>query len=223
MSLVDTRGIPQVLLLFTDDTHPPPIFTYHAFYLTDSAGHDYGAHHEGLRKALDETDVRVGRVLKVLEERGLFESTLFVITGDHGMAATDTSLAANQVELLPSKGMKAVVPSPLIYLIDMDVTVEPAADGRTATVTVLANDPDETGERPPVAGAEVVASAQGRVISRASTDSYGVAGLAIPANLSPQEVVLSISHDDFNPRHLRLDGANVVDDLREVLYANLGS
>ena len=223
MSTVDTRGIPQVLLLFTEDTHPPPIFVYHSLYLTDSAGHDYGPHHEGLRAALDETDTRIGRVLKMLDERGLFESTLFVITGDHGMAAVDASLAANQVGLLPNKGMKAVVPAPLVYLIDMDVAVEPAADGRTATVTVLANDPDETGEKPPVAGAEVVASAQGRVISRATTDSYGVAGLPIPVDLSPGDVMLSIHHDDFNPRHLRLDGASVIDDLREALYKNLGS
>lgn len=223
MSTVDTRSIPQVLLLFTEDTHPPPIFVYHSLYLTDSAGHDYGPHHEGLRAALDETDARIGRVLKMLDERGLYESTLFVLTGDHGMAAIDASLVANQVGLLPGKGMKAVVPAPLVYLIDMDVAVEPSSDGRTATVTVLANDPDETGERPPVAGAEIIASAEGRVISRASTDSYGVAGLPIPVDLSPGDVVLSISHDDFNPRHLRLDGASIVDDLRGVLYENLGS
>ncbi len=218
MATVDARGMAQVALLFSEDSHPPPMFVYHALYVTDAAGHDYGPHHEGLRAALDESDKRLGRVLKLLEDKGLFDSTLFVITSDHGMAAIDTSLAANQAGLLPRQGMKAVVSEHLVYLIDMDVVAQPAADGRTAMITVLANDPDESGEKPPVAGAEIVARAGDRVIAQAKTDSYGVAGLPIPADLSPSDIVLTVSHDGFNPRHLRLDGTNVVDDLRQVLY-----
>jgi hypothetical protein len=30
--------------------------------------------------------------------------------------------------------------------------------------------------------------------------------------------VIAVHHDDYNPRHLRLDGSNVVLDLRELLY-----
>jgi hypothetical protein len=40
----------------------------------------------------------------------------------------------------------------------------------------------------------------------------------LPVELSPEDVVLSVHHDDYNPRHLRLDGSNVVMDLRELLY-----
>ena len=220
-ALVDNRGIAQAVQLFTDESHPPPLFLFHEIVLLDGVGHDFGPHSPALRAALEETDRRLGHVLHTLEERGLFESTLFVVTTDHGMAPTDASLAANQAELLPREGMKAVVPAPMVYLIDLDVAVEPAADGRTVTVTVLANDPDETGERPPVAGAAVTASAHGRTLARGKTDSYGVAGLPLPVDLSPHDVVLSIHHDDFNPRHLRLDGSNVLEDLREFLYEGL--
>jgi phosphonoacetate hydrolase len=216
---VDSRGIAQVLVLFTEDSHPPPSFVFHEFTLPDGTAHDYGPHHSGHRAAVDETDVRIGRVLRMLEERGLFESTLFVVVADHGMAATDTSLAGAQVELLQRQGMKAVVPSPLIYLIDMAVEIEHARDGRTATITVLANDADTIGEQPPVAGAEVTVSGPLRaVLARATTDVGGVAGVPLPADVPAHGIVVSVHHDDYNPRHLRLDGSSIVLDLRELLY-----
>ncbi len=216
---VDSRGIAQVLVLFTDASHPPPIFVFHEFTLPDGTAHDYGPHHPGHRDAIDETDKRIGRILRMLDERGLFESTLFLIVADHGMAATNVELAADQVELLPREGMKAVVPAPLIYLLDMAVEIEHARDGRTATLTVLVNDADASGERPPVAGAEVTVSGpQGIVVARAKTDSGGVAGVPLPADLPAHDIVIAIHHDDYNPRHLRLDGSSIALDLRELLY-----
>jgi phosphonoacetate hydrolase len=219
MAMVDNRGLAQVLVLFTDDTHPPPMFVYHALYLTDASGHDYGPHHEAVAEALAETDLRLGRILGVLEERGLLDGTLLVITADHGMATVDVSLKANQVGLLPRQGMKVHVSDGLVYLLDMAVDVAPSADGRTATITVLENDADESGERPPIEGAEVVVSGPGgTVLARARTDRYGVAGVPLPPDLAPEEVVVAVRHDDFNPRHLRLDGTSVLPDLRELLY-----
>jgi len=217
-AIVDARGVAQVLVLYTEEGHPPPAFMYHNFALTDGVGHDYGPHHAGQKDALDETDRRIGHVLDMMEEAGLFDSTLFVLTADHGMAPTKAELAANQVQLLPDEGMKAVATSPLVYLLDMDVDIEHARDGRTATVTVLANDPDETGERPYVAGAEITVSAHGKVETRARTDDYGVAGLPLMVDETSHEVILTIEHQGFNPRHMRLDGTNVVLDLRESLY-----
>ncbi len=218
-AIIDSRGIAQVVLLFSDDTHPPPIFTFHDFLLTDGAGHDFGPHSDELRIALEQIDQHIGRLLRTLEERGLLDSTLFIIAADHGMAATRTELAANQVELLPKEGMKAVVPAPLVYLIDMAVEVRHARDGRTATLTVLANDPDESGERPPVSGADVTVSGpEGRVLASARTDSHGVAGVPLPADVPATDLLLAIRHEDYNPRHMRLDGTSVVLDLREALY-----
>ena len=224
-SVVDNRGVAQVIALFTEDAHPPPIFTFHEFLLTDGAGHDFGPHHEALRAALDETDLRIGRILSTLDERGLFDSTLFIITADHGMAATRSELAANQVEMLPKEGMKAIVPSPLVYLLDMAVDIEHSGDGRTATITVLANDVDTSGEQPPIVDAEVVVSRHGtEVLARARTDSGGVAGVPLPAEVPASDVLITIHHDDYNPRHLRLDGSDVETlDLRELLYGEVSS
>ena len=222
-SIVDNRGLAQALVLFSDDSHPPPMFTFHEFVLVDGVGHDYGPHHEGLRLAVDETDQRIGRILRALDEQDMFDSTLFVITADHGMAATRTELAANQVELLPAKGMKAVVAAPLIYLLDMAVEVEHARDGRTATITVLANDIDTSGERPPVADAEVtVSGADGAILANVRTDSHGVVGVPLPVDASPQELLITVEHEEYNPRHLRLDGSSVVQDLRALWRDTFG-
>jgi hypothetical protein len=218
-STVDTRGVAQAVLLFEEDSHPPPIFTFHELVLTDGTGHDFGPHSEELRAALAETDRRVGRLLAALERLGYLDSTLFIITADHGMAPTRAELAANQVDLLPQEGMKAIVPAPLVYLLDMAVEIEHARDGRTATITVLANDPDTNGDQPAVAGAEIVVSGQGgQVLARSRTDEYGVAGVPLPPELPAGEVMITVHHDDYNPRHVRLDGSSVALDLRELLY-----
>ncbi|MEX2245688.1 MAG: alkaline phosphatase family protein [Dehalococcoidia bacterium] len=218
-STVDNRGLAQAIVLYSDDSHPPPKFMFHELVLTDGAGHDYGPHSEGVRTALDETDVRVGRILDTLEAQGLIEGTLFIITTDHGMAPTDASLKANQVQAVVDAGMKAVVPAPLVYLIDMAVEVTVHEDGRTAMVEVLANDADTSGERPPVEGAEVVLTTHNaQVLARARTDGGGTCGLPLPANVTPDEMYLIVQHDDYNPRHLRLDGTPVMEDLRAVLY-----
>jgi hypothetical protein len=206
-SIIDNAGLGQARTLFSEDSHPPPIFTFHEIVITDSVGHDYGPHDQGLRDALDETDVRFGRLLRTLEERDLLDSTLFIIASDHGMAATRAELKANQVGLLPQEGMKAVVPAPFVYLLDMAVEV--------------AHAPDASGQRPPIVGAEIIVSGHdGEVLTNANADSGGVAVVPIPADRTNDQVIITVMHQDYNARRLRLDGSSVVLDLREVLYGD---
>ncbi|MDO8616585.1 MAG: alkaline phosphatase family protein [Dehalococcoidia bacterium] len=225
-SYTDIQALAQALLLFGDPaadpaagSQPPPVFTYQEFSLTDAVGHDYGPHHPAVLDALVECDKRIGKVLSVLDQRGLFDSTLFVITADHGMAPINTELAANQVQAVLDAGLKAVIPAPLVYLIDMEVIAEPAMDGRTVTMTVLENDADKHGEKAAVEGAEVrVITHGGSVSAEATTDRFGVAGLPLPVSEEPEHIVISVHHENFNPRHIRLDGSNVVEDVRARLY-----
>ena len=100
----DIQALTQSLMLFDNDTQPPPIFTYHESSLTDAVGHDYGPHHEAMRDALIETDKRIGKILALLDRRGLFDSTLFVISADHGMAQTDIELAADPAQAVIDAG-----------------------------------------------------------------------------------------------------------------------
>jgi phosphonoacetate hydrolase len=218
-SRTDNQGLAQSLMLFDNDSQPPPVFTYHEFSLTDAVGHDYGPHHEAVRDALAETDRRIGKILSVLDRRGLFDSTLFVISADHGMAQTDVELAADPAQAVIDAGLKAVVTSPLIYLLDQEVTIEPSADGRTVNVTVLENDADARGEKPTLSRVQVeVIGRHGRVLATATTDAFGVTGLPLPASEKPKSLVVRVEHERFNTRHLRLDATNVVEDVRERLY-----
>jgi len=216
---IDNRALAQARQLFLDDSHPAPIFVFHEFSQPDSSAHDYGPHHEGAREALDETDVRIGHLLRTLEARGLFQSTLFVVTTDHGMATQDVSLRANPARIPQRDGMAAVTTEPLIYLRDLRVEIVVQRDGRTAQVTVLDNDAAPSGEHPPVEGAEIlVTDHRDGKVARVVADSNGVAGLAIPADLEPADLRIAVHADGFNPRHMRMDGTNFAVDLGEVLY-----
>jgi hypothetical protein len=216
-SLGDIHGMVQSLMLFGSDELPAPKFTFHEFAMTDACGHDYGPHHPAVLDAMIETDKRIGKILGVLDARGLFDSTLFVITTDHGMAPIDHERAAYQTEVVVASGLKAVCPAPLVYLLDMAVMAEASADGRTVSVTILANDADEHGENPPVGGAAVQVIAHGKPVAETKTDAHGTCGLPLPGE-DPANLVLRVEHEAYNPRHLRLDGTNVVEDIRQRLY-----
>jgi phosphonoacetate hydrolase len=218
-ALLDARGMAQLMVLFDDPSHPAPVFVAHEFSLTDGAGHDYGAHGDGLRTALAETDRRLGQVLDMLDAKGLLASTLFVFTADHGMAAQDVSLNANPARHPERSGIKTITGEPMIWLRDLDITVEAAPDGRTARVIVHDNDPDLSGDKPPVANAQVlVHSHPDTVVAKVTTNDTGIAGFATPADVPPADIVLSVHHPDYNPRHVRLDGRNLTIDLSRELY-----
>ncbi|GIW46031.1 MAG: hypothetical protein KatS3mg077_3313 [Candidatus Binatia bacterium] len=218
-AILDARGLAQLLALLDDPSLPPPVFVAHEFALTDGAGHEYGPHGAGLRAALAETDRRLGIVLDVLERKGLASSTLFVLTSDHGMAAQRVELKANPARHPERIGMRTITGEPMIWLRDMAVRVERAADGRTARVFVFDNDADPSGELLPLEGAEVrVTAGSDRLVAHLRTNAAGVAGFAIPADRAAHEIALSVRHPEFNPRHLRLDGTGLFPSARERLF-----
>jgi hypothetical protein len=158
----------------------------------------------------------------MLEAKQLLDSTLFVFTSDHGMAAQDITLRANPARHPERIGMKAITGEPMIWLRDLAVEVERAGDGRTARVIVADNDADTSGERPLLADVEVLVHAHGggaaSLLARVTTNDAGVAGFATPADIDASQIVLSVRHPDFNPRHMRLDGESLCVDLRRELY-----
>ena len=216
-AVADARGMAQVALLFEATDHPPPEFVFHEFALTDAAGHDYGPHGDGLREALDETDVRVGQVLEILRKRNLEEGTLFVVTTDHGMAYQDTALAANPVRHLERAGMRAVTAEPMVWLRDLRVELSRASDGRTARVQVSDADADPHGDHAPVAGVAIdVVDRPDRPLGSYVTDRSGSAALTTPPDVPSERIALALRHDHYNPRHLRLDGHSLAPDPRRL-------
>jgi hypothetical protein len=84
---------------------------------------------------------------------------------------------------------------------------------------VCDNDADAGGEKPPVAGVEIlVRGPRNTGLAEVKTNDAGIAGLSTPADVAPADIALAVRHPDYNPRHLRLDGTNLVSDLRRELY-----
>ena len=220
MGEIDNRALAQARQLFMDPTHPKPIFVYQEFSQPDAAAHDYGPHHEGAREALDETDRRIGHILRLLDEQGIFDSTLFIITTDHGMATQDVTLNANPARIPERAGMAAITTEPFVYLRDLHITVHVQPDGRTARVTVLDNDADTTGERPPLVADILVSDHTDGRVAKTATNADGVAGFAIPPDMRAHDLRLAVHADGFNSRHMLMDGSNLALDLRHVLYGS---
>ena len=222
-SLLDTRGLAQIIELLRRDDLPVPSFVYHELAVTDGAGHEYGPHHDGLVDALEETDRRIGHVLAELDRRGLFDDTLFVVSADHGMAPQDVALNANAAAHVLDAGFEAIVAEPMIWLRDVEVIVERKPDHRTARLTVVRHDADEAGEHAPVEGAEVTVSAhlpgrEPRELARGRTDANGLFGFATPSDLATEQIAIAVHARGYNARHLRADGTPLTFDLRAHLY-----
>jgi hypothetical protein len=223
--VVDIRGMAQLAAMLEHLDGRVPDFVAHEFVLTDGAGHDYGPHHEGLREALYRTDARIGKVLELLAERGAIDSTLFVITSDHGMAPQRIELAANPTVEPSRHGIKGVFAEPMIYLRDLAVECARARD-RTLRVIVLDNDLVTSGtdlqvrgsEHPPVEGVTVKLEHDGRVIGESTTSASGAVAFPTPANLRDDQLVVRIDHPEFNSRSVRADGRPITIDLRKHLY-----
>jgi Type I phosphodiesterase / nucleotide pyrophosphatase len=222
--IVDIRGMAQVINLFDHCGDEAPVFVAHEFVLTDGAGHDYGPHHDGLREALYRTDKRIGAVLEMFRARGLFDSTLFVVTSDHGMAAQRVELKANPAREPERAGIQGVFAEPMIYLRDLRVELERARDLRSLRVTVLDNDHLPDGEHPPLAGARITLNGRGgAVLAESRTPESGRVAFATPADVSDTELTVSIELKGFNSRKLKADGTSLAKDIRQILYANLNS
>ena len=234
-SVLDTRGMAQVVELFTREDREGPDFVYHELIITDGAGHYFGPHDPGLRTALDESDRRVSRVLDLLEDAGRLDQTCFIVAADHGMSPQNTSLRANPARHVKRIGMQCVVAEPMVWLLDLAVWVRRAADGRTARVRVLENDAGPTGDRPAVEGAEVIVTLERRgygdshgdgqghgkpseELARGRSGPDGVFGFATPADVDSAEIVVTVSAEGFNPRRLIPGAGPLALDLCQALY-----
>ena len=93
------------------DERGPPKYLGISMYLTDAAGEKSGPHGDALRRALVDTDERVGRLLALYDDAGIFDSTLFVVTADHGMELQDVARAGNPTANVNAVATDAVMPS----------------------------------------------------------------------------------------------------------------
>ena len=70
----------------------PPVFTWVNFTLTDSAFHEGGPYSEMAASAVRDSDARLGRILEVVEQSGVWEDCAFFLVADHGMEESDPAV-----------------------------------------------------------------------------------------------------------------------------------
>jgi predicted AlkP superfamily pyrophosphatase or phosphodiesterase len=78
----------------------PPLFTWVNFTLTDSAFHEGGPYSEMAASAVRDCDARLGRILEVVEQSGLWEDCAFFLVADHGMEESDPAVQGDWDEAL---------------------------------------------------------------------------------------------------------------------------
>ena len=102
-SSVDAIGLDQVLGLWREDE--PPRLTWWNTTLTDSAHHAGGPGSAIARAGLRDADRRLGVWLDLVEERGLLDDVVVLMTADHGMQGADAACTGDWDEALEAAGI----------------------------------------------------------------------------------------------------------------------
>ncbi|MCU1589082.1 MAG: type phosphodiesterase/nucleotide pyrophosphatase [Frankiales bacterium] len=95
---VDAAGLTQMLALWGDEA--PPRLTWWNTTLTDSGHHAGGPGSVIARASLRDADRRLGVWLDLVQERGLLDDTVVLLTADHGSEAADPSCNGDWDEAL---------------------------------------------------------------------------------------------------------------------------
>ncbi len=100
---VDAIGLEQVLGLWREEV--PPRLMWWNTTLTDSAHHAGGPGSDIARAGLRDADRRLGVWLDLVEERGLLDDVVVLMTADHGMEGADTACTGDWDEALEAAGI----------------------------------------------------------------------------------------------------------------------
>jgi predicted AlkP superfamily pyrophosphatase or phosphodiesterase len=91
-SRIDHTAVEQFQRVWSGAEGDPPVFTWVNFTLTDSAFHEGGPYSEMAASAVRDSDARLGRILDVVEQAGVWEDCAFFLVADHGMEESDPAV-----------------------------------------------------------------------------------------------------------------------------------
>lgn len=110
-SVIDHMGTEQATGVlrgdYRDEHYPLPRFMWVNFTLTDAAMHEGGPHSEMAAAAVRDSDARLGEILSVLEDRGVFDECAFTLVADHGMEESDRTCTGDWDVTLRAAGIRA--------------------------------------------------------------------------------------------------------------------
>ena len=100
---IDAAGLDQVLGLWREEE--PPRLMWWNTTLTDSGHHAGGPRSDIARSSLRDADRRLGVWLDLVEERGLLDDTVVLLTADHGFEGGDPACTGDWDEALRAAGV----------------------------------------------------------------------------------------------------------------------
>lgn len=196
----DNTAINQMIYLFEKGELPIPNLVMINLTSTDSAGHGYGPHSDMIKRVLEQTDLRIGKIIELYKKAGIFENTLFVFTADHGMEIQDRNRSFEykidgtnvSVPLLDELKVKYVGGLPFIYFTTMGYEINKPLLIGTNDNTFRVFDEDRNF---PIKSAKV-SIIQGENTTYCITNENGICQLN--TELTKGKVRLIIEHPDYN-------------------------
>lgn len=195
--LVDNASVFSIAGAYAGDL-PLPRYIIANFSSTDGAGHANGPHGDLIRDTVvPRVSARLTAVWALLEEAGILDDTIIVLTSDHGMELKDASRRGSTTDLLSADGVRFTKVGAGIYfrMLSLSAVVE----DDSVTVTVV--DQDTAGSPEPVPVPAVTVS-----IASGAAEAAGVTGtdgtVTLPLADLDGPLILSASHEAFNPASL---------------------
>ena len=191
-----------------DDGLPIPTVSMVNFGSTDTAGHAHGPHGDQERyTVIARVNQRMEAMLDILEELAIDDSTLVVLTSDHGMELQDQSRASSRTRALNDAGVSMRRSGWFSYFKELDaelMSLEADGDRWQVDVSVIDKATGQ-GETPRgVDDVEVEIVSGGESVEVVAHEDE-VMELSLEAGSDASEVMLRFDHPDWNATRLRID------------------
>ncbi|MGC9042799.1 MAG: alkaline phosphatase family protein [Myxococcota bacterium] len=196
----DNTAVNQMIYLFEKSNLPLPNLVMINLTSTDGAGHIYGPHSDMIKKVLEQTDFRIGKIIELYKKAGIFDRTVFVFTADHGMEIQDRNRSFEykidgtdvSVPLLDELNIKYTGGLPFIYFTTMRYEIsQPLTTGISNYVFNVFD--EDRGF--PLKSAKVTISQNENAIS-CNTDERGTCNISI--EFKEGKARLRIEHSSYN-------------------------
>lgn len=184
-----------------DEGLPIPKVSIVNFGSTDTAGHTHGPHGDYERyEVIARVNQRMRIMQEVLEYLEIDDSTMIVLTSDHGMELQDTSRASSRHRALVDAGVSFRNTRFSYYFKELAVQFEEVnADGDEATFTfrVIDKGTEDTEEPVGIEDIEVsvVADGDGEALL---TDREGYVDIVVTPHSGADSVLFQFDDDDWN-------------------------
>lgn len=196
----DNTAVNQMIYLFEKGEFPIPNLVMINLTSTDTTGHGWGPHSDMIKRVVEQTDFRIGKIIELYKNAGIFDKTLFIFTADHGMEIQDRNRSFEykidgtnvSVPLLDGMGIKYIGGLPFIYFLTMAYKVDKEITSGLKDYKFTIYDEDR---KFMLKSARIVIS-QNENIFECTTDENGSCTLS--ADLKQGNALLRIERGDYN-------------------------